>query len=81
MDIEILNRTNKIIKQILSEPNLVIDTNTKASEIPKWDSLSHIEIIASLEKEFDIKFNFREIMNFQNIGDLIICIKNHISNK
>jgi len=32
-----------------------------------WDSLSHMELIAALEKEFGVEFTLDEIVEMQNI--------------
>ena len=37
----------------------------------RWlDSLTHMQIIAQIEKHFGVRFNFREVIKFKNVGDL-----------
>jgi acyl carrier protein len=43
---------------------------TTADQVPGWDSLSHINIILAIEKEFAVKFKGIEILKAKNIGDL-----------
>jgi len=38
----------------------------------KWDSLSHLDLISSIEEEFNIKFNMQEITE---INSYKICLK------
>lgn len=58
-----------ILKELeLKEFNL--QDETIASEVPGWDSLSHINIILAIEKGFGVKFKGLEILKAKNIGDL-----------
>jgi acyl carrier protein len=41
-----------------------------ASDVEAWDSLSHIDLIVALEREFKIKFTTAEISRLQNVGEL-----------
>lgn len=39
-------------------------------DVDGWDSLTHMQIIAQIEKRFGVRFNFREVIKFKNVGDL-----------
>lgn len=39
-------------------------------DVDGWDSLTHMQIIAQIEKHFGVRFNFREVIKFKNVGDL-----------
>ena len=43
---------------------------TKASEVPGWDSLSHVNVIMAVEKRFHIRFKTSEVLKLKSIGDL-----------
>ena len=43
---------------------------TRAYQVPGWDSLSHIVVITAIEKEYRIRFKLPEILRLNNIGDL-----------
>ncbi|HEA7843395.1 TPA: acyl carrier protein, partial [Campylobacter coli] len=40
-----------------------------------WTSLTHIDIIMSLEEEFDIKFNKNELSQLTSQNELLKAIK------
>ena len=47
---------------------------TVASDVPGWDSLSHIGILCAVEKAFSIRFSTRDAMRLKNIGDLQVLV-------
>lgn len=50
--------------------DLIISEQTCADDIDEWDSLQHINLIAMLEREFNIEFDIDEIISMENVGDL-----------
>jgi acyl carrier protein len=47
----------------------IADT-TVASEVPGWDSLSHVNLILAVEKHFRVRFKGAEILKMKSVGDL-----------
>ena len=43
---------------------------TTAAEVPGWDSLSHVRILAAVEKAFGIQFRGLEVLRLRNVGEL-----------
>lgn len=43
---------------------------TKAAEVPGWDSLSHINVILAVEKHFGVRFKSSEVLRLKSVGDL-----------
>jgi len=43
--------------------------------VEAWDSLSHIRLIVSIEKRFNIKFTNAEVEKLRNVGDLLRAIE------
>lgn len=73
---EILAKVQEIFRDILDNEDIVLAYETTADEIDEWDSLSHIQLIVAIEKEFKVKFTSKEIMSWSNIGKMIDCIEN-----
>ena len=46
------------------------DDQTTASQVPGWDSLSHVNVILAVEKRFKIRFSNLEVLKLKTIGDL-----------
>ena len=51
---KVLEKINDVFKEIFDDETLEVDENTTANDVEGWDSLTHINIIASVEKEFNI---------------------------
>ena len=66
----VLNELQRIIRITFIDPELVIDRETTASDVPGWDSLSHVRLVLTIEKAFEIKFIPREVSSFSNVGEL-----------
>jgi len=43
---------------------------TVATEVPGWDSLSHINVVLAVEKHFGVRFKSAEVLRLKNVGDL-----------
>ena len=72
---KIRERTQKVFKEIFEDPTLVVSEQTKAEDIPKWDSLSHISLILALEEEFDVQFSSEEVTSMTCVGDLFAVLE------
>ena len=70
----IKTRLNQVFRDTFDLPDLQISETTTAKDVAGWDSLTHIELIVAVEKEFCIKLTTREVMNLGNVGDLIAVV-------
>lgn len=70
----ILDRLQHVFRKVFMNPALEIDRTTSAKDIPAWDSLTHLELIATIEEVFAVQFTFEEVMHFGNVGDIVELI-------
>ncbi len=65
--------SDKLKAAILRELKLsdfpLADTTT-APEVPGWDSLAHVRILACIEADFGIQFRGLEVLRLRTVGDL-----------
>ena len=71
---EILEKVQDVFREELELDDLILADETTADDVEEWDSLSHVQLVVALEKTFGIKFTSREILSWDNIGDLVDCI-------
>ncbi len=74
-----LEKIQTIFRQVFKDPLLVISEHSSADTIAMWDSLTHIELIATVEDAFQIKFTFQEVMKFNTVGDMIQMISQKVN--
>ncbi len=72
---EIYEKLTGIFHEELDNDAIVITPETTADEIEEWDSLSHIQLIVAIEKAFKIRFTSSEIQSWNNVGEMVDCIK------
>lgn len=58
-----------ILKQ-LNLDDFDLQDETIAPQVPGWDSLNHINIIAAVEEHFKVKFKSMELLRLKCVGDL-----------
>lgn len=75
---EILDQLTDLFQDILDVDDLEVTDSLKADDVDEWDSLSHIQLIVAIEKHWKIKFNAREIMTWQNVGQMVDTIVQRI---
>ena len=45
-----------------------------AADVAAWDSLTHIDLVVEVEKEFKIKLSTAEVRGLKNVGDFAALI-------
>lgn len=68
-----------IIREVFDAPDATITTETTASEVEGWDSMSHINLIVAVEARFRFKFSQSEVVCMKNVGDLLAVIQRRTS--
>jgi Acyl carrier protein len=74
MENNILLSLQEIFRDVLNNDEIVLITNTTSSDIEEWDSLNHIQLIFAIEKKYNIKFTAKEMLGWNNVGEMVSCI-------
>jgi len=48
----------------------IISDDLTMRDVETWDSLKHMELIATLEQAFELEFTFEEIISMQNVAEI-----------
>lgn len=70
----ILNEMSLIFREVLKRENIVLDNETAAQDVEGWDSLTNMQLINKIEKKFNVRFTFRDIVKLKNVGDICHAI-------
>ena len=75
---EFFNRLTKVFQDVFDDEEICLTDNTVSSDIEDWDSLNHINLVVSVEKEFGIKFSMGETQKMKNVGEMVSIIQERI---
>lgn len=68
---EIITKTRDIFREIFDDSSLEITREMTANDVDKWDSLTHLTMIAKTEEVFGVKFKLKELVKMKNVGDML----------
>lgn len=67
---DILAQTQTVFRSVFNNPTIEVREDMNANDVAEWDSLSHVAMLAAIQKHFNVKFKVSEIMKFKNVGDM-----------
>ena len=70
----ILEDLQNIFVDVFDSEDLRINLETNASDIEGWDSLAHINLIAAIQEEYDIRFSMDDVTSMKSVNDMIEVI-------
>ena len=79
MNDEQLKILTEVFRTLFNNPELNLDDELVATDVPGWDSFNHINLIINIEEEFGVKFTNDEVSKMQNVGDLKKILAHKIS--
>jgi len=78
-DKEIFSKLLAIFREVFDDELLNITEEMGYGDLEEWDSLTHIRILLSVEKEFKFKFDIEDIGKLVTVGDIIRYIKENVN--
>ena len=68
----------EILGDLLGIDKAAVNERTSSQSVPGWDSLKHIEIVTSLEEEFDIVISIEDIESMMSFPDVVEKLKGYL---
>jgi acyl carrier protein len=68
-------RLTTIIRDVMDDDSIVVTPQLSAQDVDGWDSLSHIRLLMTVEKAFNVKFSTSEIGKLKTVGDLVALVR------
>jgi acyl carrier protein len=56
-----------------------VSLDTQPDDVPGWDSMGHVTLASSLEREFAISFDVDELMAMENVREIVRIVKSKIT--
>ena len=76
---EIESRVKNILSNILGVSEDEINKDSSPNTIETWDSMKQIDMVISLEEEFEIEFSNEQIIQIVDYKSLVEVLKESIS--
>jgi acyl carrier protein len=70
----------QIFRDVFDDDTIVLQPDLSAKDVDGWDSLTHIRLILTIEREFHIKFTVTEVGELKSVGGLMDLIQAKTSN-
>jgi len=74
-------KLDKIISKSLKIPLKKINNKISPDNCEEWDSFNFLSLIVNIEKGFNIKFNYNEMISLRNYKNILKLIKKKTKNK
>ena len=68
---ELLSKLTSIFRDIMDDEEINLTDTTTADDIEDWDSLTNIQLIVAIEKEFGIRIKSGQIQSWSNVGEMV----------
>lgn len=68
---EIQSQVVKIISEVLNVPSEIITADLSIGDIPEWDSMGNLAVIARLESELGIDFPVEDLMDLTSVSRIV----------
>jgi acyl carrier protein len=77
---DVIAKLQTIFDDVFLEP-VVLTPATSAKDVPEWDSLMHISLMVTVEKEFGVRFRVGEVENTKNVGEFADLVLKRIQER
>jgi acyl carrier protein len=68
----------EIVRKEFPEEASSISLASTADDVPGWDSMAHVSLIAEIESVFNVRFNTDQLNDFSNVGSIIDAVDHNI---
>lgn len=70
MNDKLLNLLARIFDMKAKDINLSL----QQKDVSKWDSLTHMDLITSIEREFDIELQMEDILEMTSVQNIVVVL-------
>ena len=69
-EMAVLEHLTIILRRVFWDDDLIATLELTAADVPAWDSLGHVRLLAEVEREFNVRFDATEIGSLRDVGHL-----------
>lgn len=75
---EIFEKLEGVFNEVLDMDGVELTEATCADDVEEWDSLAQVQLIFKIEKIFNIKFSAKEMLSWDNVGQMVDTIQSKL---
>ncbi len=76
---EIVEKLTSVFQEVFSDNNLVLNDEMTANDVEKWDSLTHMLMISTVEERFGVRFKLKELNKLKKTGDIVDILEEKLN--
>lgn len=76
---EIVEKLTSVFQEVFSDDNLVLNDEMTANDVEKWDSLTHMLMISTVEEQFGVRFKLKELNKLKKTGDIVDILEEKLN--
>ncbi len=80
-DQEILSVLTRILRDLLSNDDVMLRMETARDEVPNWDSFAYVNFVVAAEMEFGVRFGVAEVESFSDVGAIVRRIRELLAHR
>jgi acyl carrier protein len=70
----VYERLTELFRDILDDDDLVLRPETTAKDVDGWDSITNVQLMLGVEREFGVHLSAGQMAALENVGDLVSVI-------
>ena len=75
---DVLTRVQTAFKSAFDMDPQTISMNTTPDDVTAWDSMGHVTLASSLEKEFGLTFDVDDLMEMENVKEICRIVQSKL---
>jgi acyl carrier protein len=75
---ELLTRVQAAFKSAFDIDPGTVSLNTTPDDVAAWDSMGHVTLASSLEKEFGLTFDVDDLMEMENVKEICRIVRSKL---
>lgn len=70
----VYERLNRLFRDVLDDDGLSLRPETSARDVEGWDSMTNVQLMLSVEREFGVHLSAGQMQALRHVGDLVSVI-------
>jgi acyl carrier protein len=74
-DADIYAKLTPVFHSVFDDEDMVVTAQLTADHVDGWNSLTHLRLMLSVQRAFNVRFATAEIVGLRNVEDLVRLIR------